>query len=342
MNKNDIYAADDGSTTVKIGRYHEGDDNINVSTLTHSFAQGHISAEFMRAKDVYNFTINDIQYHFTKSETSASCTTNVLYQYSNECVMAIHLALLKSEEHPNPRPIKLYVTLPLDEYYKNGNVKNIENINKKIAAIKTPLEIRNGSGDDGGEIIKCFTIDDVTVLPEGVCPVMLNIGEDTGEFDQTLSLDIGGSSVDLFQIHGNFESSKHEGHGEIGVSYILNAIISASKSGRKVNQYIANHILQNINNEDKLKQLIKNKNTRNDILEAYEKAKKILEHDVVTKAKIFSPLPDNICLVGGGAYLIKKALKEAYPEAHFFDIKKPQTEQVLSIVEYALSIESQA
>jgi hypothetical protein len=338
--KIDIYAADDGSTTVKIGSYDQINDKVKVSTLTHSFAQGYGSAEFTRSKDFYNFSINGIEYHFTKTKTSASSTTNLSYQYSNECVMAIHLALLKAESKCNPRPIKLYVTLPLEEYFINGSDKNQENIDRKIKVVKTPLEIRDGNGPDGGNIIKRFEIVDVVVLPEGVCPVMLNLGDDVNEFDQTLCIDCGGSTLDISRIFGNFESTDHEGHGEIGVSFILNAIINASKSGRKVNQYTANHILKCINDEKELSILVKNETTRNNIVEAYKKAKTVLEYEVTTRSKNFAPMPDNVCLVGGGAYLIKDATIKAYPDANFFDIKNPQTEQALSMIEYALSLES--
>jgi plasmid segregation protein ParM len=337
--KNSLFSVDDGSTTVKVAKINTETDEISASILAHSFATGHKTGEFGRGSKIFNFTVNHIKYHFNKYDSAATGTTNISFQYSSECVMAVHLALLSSTPISQPEDITVYVTLPLDEYYSSGTDKNMENINRKIKTILQPVEIRNGIGENGGAIIPSYNITKVQVVPEALTAVMLKINDETiSSFDNTLCVDIGGSTLDLVDVQGNFEGVQHKGF-PIGVHCVIEAIINSTKNSKRINQFVANHVIKHINDSEELQKVIKDPDTRALILEAYEKERIRLSHEVTKKSLSFCKNPDYVVLVGGGISLVDDELKKAYPKSNFLSVNDSQTEQVIAILEYALNIE---
>lgn len=208
---------DDGSTNVKLAWVDNGD--IKTSVSVNSFRDGW-KVDGLGSRKTYNYILDGHKYTYDPVSEAAISTTHIEYQYADSNVLAVHHALLNSGLPT--QEIALTVTLPISEFYTADCQKNELNIERKIANLMRPVTLNKG---------EAFTISSVEVMPESLPAVFTRlVSDNVGEFEKSLVIDLGGTTLDVGVIVGQFDDvSAVHGNSKIGVSMVTNATLTALK-----------------------------------------------------------------------------------------------------------------
>lgn len=291
---------DDGSTNVKLA-WFDG-DNLKTVVSTNSFRHGW-KVDGMGSRKTFNYSIDGHKYTYDPVSESAISTTHIEYQYSDENLLAVHHALLNSGLEPCD--IDLTVTLPISEFYTADCQKNTLNIERKIANLSRQIEINKGT---------LFSIRSVEVMPESLPAVFTRLVEDgVDEFEKSLVIDLGGTTLDVGVVVGQFEDiSVIHGNPKIGVSITTNAALTALKmASSDTSPMIADELIKRRNEPDFVSRVINDESKKNLVMDTIETAIHKLGERVVDDLMAFRNV-NRVYLVGGGASLIAPAVRKAW------------------------------
>lgn len=316
---------DDGSTNVKLAWFENGDIKSYVSV--NSFRSGW-KVEGIGSRKTFNYKLDGHKYTYDPVSESAISTTDIEYQYADTNVLAVHHALLNSGL--KPQEVDITVTLPISEYYTADCQKNAINIERKISNLIRPITLNKA---------EAFTIKSVKVKPESLPAVFMRlVADQVGPFEKSLVIDLGGTTLDTGVIVGQFDdvSSVH-GNPKIGVSMVTNAALSALKmASSDTSPLIANELIVNRRDNVFVSQVINDDSKKALVLDTINSAIHKLGESVVGDLSQFRTV-NRIYLVGGGAQLIEKAVREAW--SHLGDkiivIDEPQTALVRALAKLA-------
>ncbi|EOE1546142.1 plasmid segregation protein ParM domain-containing protein [Providencia rettgeri] len=312
---------DDGSTNVKLAWFDK--QALQTKLSTNSFKKGW-KIEGLGGKGTFNYELDGQKFTYDEVSEQAIKTTHIEYQYTDANVLAIHHALLSSGLEP--QDIELVVTLPISEFYTADCQKNELNIQRKIENVLRPVKLNKGI---------TFTIKDVEVMPESLPAVLTQLVDDNvGEFEKSLVIDLGGTTLDVGVIVGQFDGvSAIHGNSEIGVSMVTQAALSALKmASSDTSALVADELIKQRYNDQFVRQIVNDESKIPLVLETIESAINQLGERVVDELSQFKNV-NRIYLVGGGASLIEPAVRKAW---HLIDDKitlldSPQTALVEAI-----------
>lgn len=298
------FAIDDGSTNVKVSWIENG--TLKTVVSPNSFRKDWKSAALLRGQKVFNYTIGTTKYTYDATSDKALSTTHIEYQYDDLNLLSVHHALLQTGM--KPCPIKIIVTLPITEYY---NPDDCQRNDAKIEAKRQNLmrEISLNKGE-------LFQIAEVEVMPESL-PAALShlLNSNCNEFTKSLVIDCGGTTLDMGIIVGEFDDvSAIYGNNEIGVSMVTDAARKALAAADSDSSYlVANELIKRRHDMEFVRSVVNDESRIAQILERIEIKISELGDQVAYEAKKFAKNPNRVYLVGGGASLIEKAIREAYP-----------------------------
>lgn len=312
---------DDGSTNVKLAWFEN--DNIRTAVSVNSFRHGW-KVDGMGSRKTYNYAIGGLKYTYDPVSEAAISTTHIEYQYTDTNLLAIHHALINSGVEPCD--IDLIVTLPISEFYTADCQKNVLNIERKIANLSREVELNKGT---------LFRIRNVEVMPESLPAVFTRLVEDrVGEFEKSLVIDLGGTTLDVGVVVGQFEDvSSIHGNPSIGVSTVTNAALTALKmASSNTSPMVADELIKRRGEADFVDRIINDETKKALVMDTIETAIHKLGESVVDDLMKFRSV-NRVYLVGGGASLIEPAIRKAWD--HLGDkvvlVKDPQTALVKSI-----------
>lgn len=315
---------DDGSTNVKLAWFE--DKKLETSISVNSFRTGW-KVEGMGRNRTFNYQINGTKYTYDEVSHEAMNTTNIEYQYGDINLLAVHHALLNSGLEC--QPINLTVTLPISEFYTPECQKNEVNIQRKIDNLMRPVILNKND---------TFTIVSVEVMPESLPAVFTQlVADNVGKFEKSLVVDLGGTTLDLGVIVGQFDDvSAIHGNPSIGVSMVTKAALSTLKmASSDTSSMIADELIKQRNNPDFVRQLVNDESKTDYVLETIEHAIRQLGDSVINEIHKFRNV-NRVYLVGGGAPLIEKIVKSSW--SHLGDkiimMDLPQTALVRSIATF--------
>ena len=213
---------DDGSTTIKLAWNDNG--KICKSLSQNSFRHGW-KVDGLGIRQTFNYELDGKKYTYDEVSNQSILTTHIEYQYTDVNLLAVHHALLNSGLVP--QPVSLTVTLPISEFYTKECQKNELNIQRKIENLMRPIRLNKGD---------VFTIEHVDVMPESLPAVFSRLVMDkVGQFEKSLVVDIGGTTLDVGVIVGQFDSvSAIHGNSGIGVSSVTKAAMMTIKEGIRI------------------------------------------------------------------------------------------------------------
>ena len=213
---------DDGSTTIKLAWNDNG--KICKSLSQNSFRHGW-KVDGLGIRQTFNYELDGKKYTYDEVSNQSILTTHIEYQYTDVNLLAVHHALLNSGLAP--QPVSLTVTLPISEFYTKECQKNELNIQRKIENLMRPIRLNKGD---------VFTIEHVDVMPESLPAVFSRLVVDkVGQFEKSLVVDIGGTTLDVGVIVGQFDSvSAIHGNSGIGVSSVTKAAMMTIKEGIRI------------------------------------------------------------------------------------------------------------
>jgi len=291
---------DDGSTAVKLA-WFEGDE-LKTFVSTNAFKRDWL-VDLGGSSTVHNYLIGQQRYTFDKTSPSIKTTTNIDYQYNDFNLLAIHHALLISGI--KPQEIDLVVTLPITEFFNFDNTKNTENIERKKQNLLREIS---------GNIKHFFKIKSIIVMPESIPAIGKYLNTHSiHELENTLVIDIGGTTLDCALIAGEYDSiSDISGDSKVGVNTVTNAVIECLKSfNMQSNAYVANEILKSKDNDNLLSIFLHDKKSITKMKTVIEQASKVLADLVIEHIQRFTSF-NRIILTGGGAPLIEPHIREHY------------------------------
>lgn len=291
---------DDGSTNVKLA-WHDK-KGLQGSVSANSFRTGW-KVEGMGSRQTFNYALDGKKYTYDEVSADAINTTHIEYQYSDVNVLAIHPALLNSDLAP--QTVSLTVTLPISEFYTPECQKNTVNISRKVENLMRLVVLNKG---------EAFCIESVTVMPESLPAVFTRLVEDqVGPFEKSLVIDLGGTTLDVGVIVGQFEDVTHiHGNASIGVSMVTQAALSALKmASSDTSARVADELIIRRNQPEFVKQVVNDESKTAFVLETIEASIARLGERVVDELADFKHV-NRIYIVGGGAPLIEKAIKTAW------------------------------
>lgn len=291
---------DDGSTTVKLAWY-EG-KNLKTFLSANSFRNGW-KVEGIGSRQTFNYELDGRKYTYDEVSNLAINTTHIEYQYSDANVLAVHHALLCSGM--NPQPVSLTVTLPISEFYTSDCQKNELNILRKIKNLLRPVKLNKG---------EVFTIEQVEVLPESLPSVFAQLVKDeVGQFEKSLVIDIGGTTLDAGVIVGQFDDvSAVHGNATIGVSMVTQAALSALKmASSDTSPLVADELIKQRHDRDFVSRVVNDERQVTLVLDTIDSAIAKLGERVVDDLADFRHV-NRVYIVGGGATLISPAVKSAW------------------------------
>lgn len=312
---------DDGSTNVKLAWFEN--HNIRTAVSVNSFRHGW-KVDGMGSRRTYNYTIDGLKYTYDPVSEAAISTTHIEYQYTDTNLLAIHHALINSGV--SPCEIDLIVTLPISEFYTADCQKNVLNIERKIANLSREVELNKGT---------LFRIRNVEVMPESLPAVFTRLVEDrVGEFEKSLVIDLGGTTLDVGVVVGQFEDvSSIHGNPSIGVSTVTNAALTALKmASSNTSPMVADELIKRRGEVDFVDRIINDETKKALVMDTIETAIHKLGESVVDDLMKFRSV-NRVYLVGGGASIIEPAIRKAWE--HLGDkvvlVEDPQTALVKSI-----------
>ena len=291
---------DDGSTTVKLAWY-EG-KNLKTFLSANSFRNGW-KVEGIGSRQTFNYELDGRKYTYDEVSNLAINTTHIEYQYSDANVLAVHHALLCSGM--NPQSVSLTVTLPISEFYTSDCQKNELNILRKIKNLLRPVKLNKG---------EVFTIEQVEVLPESLPSVFAQLVKDeVGQFEKSLVIDIGGTTLDAGVIVGQFDDvSAVHGNAAIGVSMVTQAALSALKmASSDTSSLVADELIKQRHDHDFASRVVNDERQIKLVLDSIDSAIAKLGERVVDDLADFRHV-NRVYIVGGGATLIEPAVKSAW------------------------------
>ncbi|EHV2560919.1 plasmid segregation protein parM, partial [Escherichia coli] len=203
------------------------------------------------------------------------------------------------------QPVSLTVTLPISEFYTKECQKNELNIQRKIENLMRPIRLNKGD---------VFTIEHVDVMPESLPAVFSRLVMDkVGQFEKSLVVDIGGTTLDVGVIVGQFDSvSAIHGNSGIGVSSVTKAAISALRMASSDTSFlVADELIKRRNDPDFVRQVINDETKTDLVLNTIEGAIASLGEQVVNELGDFHHV-NRVYVVGGGAPLIYDSIKTAW------------------------------
>ncbi|UJF16853.1 plasmid segregation protein ParM [Vibrio sp. SS-MA-C1-2] len=316
---------DDGSTNTKLS-YINDIGEMQTLTIGNSWRKGFKSAALRQNKRVANYLINGNKYTYDVTSEHSLPTTHIDYQYSDLNLLAIHHALL--ETGLAPQPVKIICTLPITEFYNADDCqKNETNIErKKNNLLRNDVELNNG---------ETFTIAEVEVMPESVCGVLSEIlKENVSQFSRTLAVDIGGCSIDMAVIVGEFdEVAEIKGNANMGVSWVTDvAKNSLANADSDASFLVTNELIKNRHDINFVKEVVNNHAKIDEVLSSIEQRIEELANAISAECRKFCKNPNRILLIGGGATLVYEAMCQAYPALADGRIKVIENSQsILSI-----------
>jgi plasmid segregation protein ParM len=297
-------AIDDGSTNVKVSWIEEGVLKTIISP--NSFRKDWKSAALRNGQRVHNYSIGTTKYTYDATSDRALGTTHIEYQYGDLNLLAVHHALLQTGLEPCP--VTIVVTLPITEYYNPEDCqKNEAKIEAKRRNLMREISLNKG---------EVFSIVDVEVMPESL-PAALShlINSNCSEFTKSLVVDVGGTTLDMGVIVGEFDDvSDIYGNNEIGVSMVTDTARKALASADSDSSYlVANELIKRRDDMAFVQSVVNDESRIPDILEKINTKIHELGEQVAYEAKKFAKSPNQVYLVGGGAALVEAAIREAYP-----------------------------
>ncbi|MFS9421711.1 plasmid segregation protein ParM domain-containing protein [Citrobacter sp. C411] len=318
-------ACDDGSTTVKLAWFADK-GKLKTGLSSNSFRQGW-KVEGMGARQTFNYELEGKKYTYDEVSNESILTTHIEYQYTDVNVLAVHHGLLNSGL--KPQPVSLTVTLPISEFYTKECQKNELNIQRKIDNLMRPVKLNKG---------EVFTIEHVEVMPESLPAVFAQLVKDNvGPFEKSLVIDLGGTSLDVGLIVGQFDSvSAIHGNAEIGVSMVTSAALTALKmASSDTSSMVANELIKQRKDPDFVRQVVNDESKISLVLDTIESAIASLGERVVDDLAGFRHV-NRVYIIGGGAPLIEGAVKAAWhhlgPKVVMMD--SPQTALVEAIAAF--------
>ncbi|EMD1178608.1 StbA family protein, partial [Vibrio harveyi] len=296
-------AVDDGSTNVKVSWIEK--KQLKTIVSPNSFRKDWKSAALLKGKKVYNYEIGTTKYTYDATSDKALATTHVDYQYDDLNLLAVHHALLQTSL--KPQSVKLVVTLPITEFYNSEDCqRNEHKIEKKRQNLMRSIRLNKG---------ELFDIVDVEVMPESLPAAMSTLlNSDCNEFTRSLIVDIGGTTLDMGIVVGEFEDvSAVYGNNEIGVSMVTDTARKALAAADSDSSYlVANELIKRRHDLGFVKDVVNDESQIGRILEKINTKIEELGAAVAYEAKKFSKNPNRVYLVGGGASLVYPALSKAY------------------------------
>lgn len=315
---------DDGSTTVKLAWLNN--KKLYKSLSSNSFRQGW-KVEGMGVRQTFNYELDGKKYTYDEVSNESILTTHIEYQYTDVNVLAVHHALLNSGL--KPQPVSLTVTLPISEFYTRDCLKNELNIQRKIDNLMRPVKLNKG---------EVFTIEHVEVMPESLPAVFERLVKDNvGQFEKSLVIDLGGTTLDVGVIVGQFDSvSAIHGNSDIGVSLVTKAALTALKmASSNTSAMVADELIKQRTNADFVRQVINDESKTALVLDTIDSAIATLGAQVVDDLAGFKDV-NRVYIIGGGAPLIEDAVKAAWHHlgSKVVMMDSPQTSLVEAIAAF--------
>ncbi|CQJ65232.1 plasmid segregation protein ParM domain-containing protein [Yersinia enterocolitica] len=291
---------DDGSTNVKLAWF----DNsaLNTAISVNSFRKGW-KVEGIGSRATFNYELDGTKYTYDEVSSEAINTTHIEYQYSDANVLAVHHALLNSGL--KPQSVSLTVTLPISEFYTSECQKNTLNIQRKTDNLLRPVTLNKGDS---------FTITHVDVMPESLPAVFAQlVSDNVGPFEKSLVIDLGGTTLDVGVIVGQFEDvSAIHGNSSIGVSMVTQATLSALKmASSDTSPMVADELIKRRAEPEFVRQVINDESRISLVMDTIDTAIIQLGKRVVDELSDFRHV-NRVYIVGGGATLITSAIQEAW------------------------------
>jgi plasmid segregation protein ParM len=315
---------DDGSTNVKLAWLDAGD--LKTSVSVNSFRNGW-KVDGLGSRKTYNYTLDGHKYTYDPVSEEAISTTHIEYQYTDSNVLAVHHALLNSGL--SPQEISLTVTLPISEFYTADCQKNELNIERKVKNLLRSVSLNKGDA---------FTITTVDVMPESLPAVFTRlVSDNVGEFEKSLVIDLGGTTLDVGVIVGQFDDvSAVHGNSKIGVSMVTNATLTALKmASSDTSPMIADELIKRREDTAFISQVVNDESKQSLVLDTINTAIHKLGERVVDDLTPFRNV-NRVYIVGGGAPLIASAIRAAWH--HLGDkvvlMDEPQTALVKAIAQF--------
>lgn len=315
---------DDGSTNVKLAWFEAG--TLKTSVSVNSFRNGW-KVDGLGSRKTYNYSLDGHKYTYDPVSEAAISTTHIEYQYTDSNVLAVHHALLNSGLEP--QKISLTVTLPISEYYTADCQKNELNIERKIKNLLRPVSLNKG---------EAFTITSVDVMPESLPAVFTRlVSDNVGEFEKSLVIDLGGTTLDVGVIVGQFDDvSAVHGNSKIGVCQVTNATLTALRmASSDTSPMIADELIKKRHDATFFSQVVNDESKQSLVRDTIETAIHKLGEHVVDDLTKFRNV-NRVYIVGGGATLIAPAVSKFW--AHLGDkvvlMDEPQTALVKAIARF--------
>ncbi|OCJ37369.1 plasmid segregation protein ParM domain-containing protein [Serratia sp. 14-2641] len=315
---------DDGSTNVKLAWFEAG--TLITSVSVNSFRNGW-KVDGLGSRKTYNYSLDGHKYTYDPVSEAAISTTHIEYQYTDSNVLAVHHALLNSGLEP--QEISLTVTLPISEYYTADCQKNELNIERKIKNLLRPVNLNKG---------EAFTITSVDVMPESLPAVFTRlVSDNVGEFEKSLVIDLGGTTLDVGVIVGQFDDvSAVHGNSKIGVCQVTNATLTALRmASSDTSPMIADELIKKRHDATFFSQVVNDESKQSLVRDTIETAIHKLGEHVVDDLTKFRNV-NRVYIVGGGATLIAPAVSKFW--AHLGDkvvlMDEPQTALVKAIARF--------
>lgn len=306
---------DDGSTAIKMAWQENGEQRTLRSPNSFKPEWSTPFGDQLPA----NYLLDGERYSFDPVSPDAIRTTHTRYQYSDVNVVAIHHALLKTGL--SPQPVDVEVTLPLGEYLDEHNQPDRDNIQRKQRNVLRPVTL-NGA--------ETFTIRNVRVMPESI-PAGFDIVKDLDELDSLLIVDLGGTTLDVAQVRGQFTGiTKTFCDPGIGVSLMTEAVKSAlAAANTRASSYFADDLILHRHDVPYLRTRVNDADKFHLVLTALQEKEAILNRRVQLAIERFSGYT-HVAVVGGGANIVEAAVRKvtAVPDARFFESLTPQFDLV--------------
>ncbi|WP_342344106.1 plasmid segregation protein ParM domain-containing protein [Vibrio owensii] len=306
-----IIANDDGSQQQKLSWLCPETGELKRLVVPNSLRKNWKSAALRDDIKVFNYTIDGRKFTYDVTSEMAMNVSHVDWQYSDECTISVHHALLQTGLDPEKYPnVKIIATLPITQYYSPDDLQRHEgNIQRKKDNLMRKVVLNGG---------KTFNIAEVKVMPESApacMSVLLDENLNINEYHRTLVIDLGGVTLDMAIVRGKFEDlTSVTGNSNLGVSMVTGVVKHAlAEADSEVSWHVANQFIVNRNDREFVEQVINDHSKIDYVLERTEKRIAELSSAVVEDAKRFCSAPNRILVVGGGGPLVLGALREAYP-----------------------------
>jgi plasmid segregation protein ParM len=332
--KNLMMAVDDGFAYVKVVRLDEKGDFV-TSAIPSAAASGltitHFSGEEQGGYETegLQFTVNNVPKPLD--------TRNSGYPYSPMNRAIVHHAIRKSGGLPETSPVTVDIglTIPMAQYYEVGKDRIVE---KRKASFDKPVRAV-GSDQE-------LSLNVTNVYPEAASAwidyLIDEKGNDVNSMDDNVVIiDVGGKTTDVAVINsgGRIEQSQ-SGTDDIGVMNLIEVIQSAinQKTGSIITAPFIEQCVRSPSEDGKYN--IKMFGKPADVTEIVNSAKKRISEELIRSVqhRIGDAVTADVLLfVGGGAMILKDALKE-YP--HITVPKNPEFANARGVLKYMLYMQN--